>query len=104
MIDKFFENLFNDGDFNDWLSSFSNTKGLGEPTEINTIKKGGIEYEEKIWDTKDGYVRKLVIKQTENLDTVETLQKELDLAVEEMRYEDAVILRDKIKVLQSSKQ
>ena len=82
-------------------------KDLGEPDEIEKYEEDGYVFEKMIWYVNDGTVIRVNMITTpfdvENIDEVEDklyLQQKLDMAVNEERYEDAAILRDKIKKLE----
>jgi hypothetical protein len=82
-------------------------KDLGEPDEIERYEEGGYVFEKMVWYVNGGTVIKVNMITTpfdvENIYEVEDklyLQQKLDMAVNEERYEDAVILRDKIKDLE----
>lgn len=105
-----FDNLFNMlNNFhvvNDDLKDTSEDN-LGEPNEIERYKEDGYLFEKLIWYVNGGTIIKVNIIETpfdtKNKNGVEGktyLQQKLDLAVLEERYEDAAILRDKIKALE----
>lgn len=82
-------------------------KDLGEPDEIERYEEDGYVFEKMVWYVNGGTVIKVNMITTpfdvENIYEVEDklyLQQKLDMAVNEERYEDAVILRDKIKDLE----
>jgi hypothetical protein len=82
-------------------------KDLGEPNEVEEFEEDGYVFEKLVWYVNGGTVIKVNMITTpfdvENIYEVEDklyLQQKLDMAVNEERYEDAVILRDKIKDLE----
>lgn len=82
-------------------------KDLGEPDEIEKYEEDGYVFEKMVWYVNGGTVIRVNMITTpfdvENIGEVEDklyLQQKLDMAVNEERYEDAAILRDKIKELE----
>jgi hypothetical protein len=71
---------------------------LGEPDDISHFEEDGQTIKRSIWETEEGLIVKEEIvgayKEREL-----SLEEKLILAIEEERYEDAIILRDEIKGL-----
>ena len=89
------------------MSEDNYEKDLGEPDEIEKYEEDGYVFEKMVWYVNGGTVIRVNMITTpfdvENIDEVEDklyLQQKLDMAVNEERYEDAAILRDKIKKLE----
>lgn len=82
-------------------------KDLGEPDEVEKYEEDGYVFEKMVWYVNGGTVIRVNMITTpfdvDNINEVEDilyLQQKLDMAVEEERYEDAAIFRDKIKEAQ----
>jgi hypothetical protein len=101
-LNSFVEDLNNE--------DFANPYGekLGEPDVIENYEKDGLHFEKKIWNLEHGQMIKINMLSTpfeSNIKTnnVLSLEKQLELALNEERYEDATKLRDEIKSNKKSK-
>jgi hypothetical protein len=74
---------------------------LGEPSLVTRFKKNGYTFEKTEWENEYGKIVKVEIVntpfETSGIEKEITLEKELELAVAEERYEDAARIRDEIK-------
>jgi metal-responsive CopG/Arc/MetJ family transcriptional regulator len=96
-IRKFIEKMMNRKEsFNDNKES-----ELGEPSLVTRFKKNGYTFEKTEWENEYGKIVKVEIVntpfETSGIEKEITLEKELELAVAEERYEDAARIRDEIK-------
>ena len=109
---KPFSKLFDDISdlFNNLNSSLddlnvSHDKKLGEPDEVIKYEENGFTFEKKIWNLNNGQMVKVDMISTP-FDSVKgkvSLEKQLELALNEERYEDAAKIRDEIKSSKKSK-
>tara|TARA_R110001606_G_scaffold130253_2_gene265597 strand:+ start:318 stop:719 length:402 start_codon:yes stop_codon:yes gene_type:complete len=122
-FDELFDKFFNDkGDKNkskkirsliDRLNSFDDVNPtrfnpdeneLGEPDEVDTYEDNGHTFQRSTWNLKQGSIVKIEILES-NIDigfdsTVNkklTLDEKLEIALECENYEEAIIIRDKMK-------
>jgi hypothetical protein len=89
-----------DSNTEDFISPYVET--FREPDVIENYEKDGLNFEKKIWNLEHGQMIKISVVPTpfeSNLksDNELSLEKQLGLALNEERYEDAAKLRDKIK-------
>jgi hypothetical protein len=89
-----------DSNTEDFTSPYVET--FREPDVIENYEKDGLNFEKKIWNLEHGQMIKISVVPTpfeSNLksDNELSLEKQLGLALNEERYEDAAKLRDKIK-------
>lgn len=103
-------NFFNDKEFNDFLNEFFNKPYFNVPNFLGeySTDEGTNEYGDwtkKTYTSKDGGVKIVKFYQSnlEQNDELISLKRELDKSVENQDYENAVILRDKIKNLEGNK-
>lgn len=109
---KTFSKLFGDISdlFNNLNSSlddlnFSHDKKLGEPDEVIKYEENGFTFEKKIWNLNNGQMVKVDMISTpfDSVNGKVSLEKQLELALNEERYEDAAKIRDEIKSSKKSK-
>jgi hypothetical protein len=94
----------NTDEVNDIISSQFN-EALGEPTEEHIITKDGVTTERKVWDLNDKEKFTQVLKSNSGKKvkrTIEVIENELKIAVENDEYELAAKLRDEIIKIEST--
>lgn len=94
-IKKFIEKMLN------MRESLNNDESdLGEPTSVSRFEKNGYTFEKTEWENEHGKIVKVEMVntpfETSGIEKELTLEKELELAVSEERYEDAARIRDEI--------
>ena len=95
-IKKFIQKMMNTKEsFNN-----DNESELGEPSSVSRFKKNGYTFEKTEWENEHGKIVKVEMVntplETSGIEKEITLEKELELAVTEERYEDAAKIRDEI--------
>lgn len=73
--------------------------GLGEPSEIKHYEEDGLFFEERIWETKNGAIRKLIVTDESLIKKFNvglSLEDELEAAIKCEDYEKAAKIRDLI--------
>lgn len=73
---------------------------LGEPSSVSRFKKNGYTFEKTEWENEHGKIVKVEMVdtpfETSGIEKEIPLEKQLELAVAEERYEDAAKIRDEI--------
>jgi protein-arginine kinase activator protein McsA len=73
---------------------------LGEPSLVSRFEKNGYTFEQTEWENEHGKIVKVEMVNTQfetsGIEKEIPLEKELELAVAEERYEDAAKIRDEI--------
>jgi excinuclease UvrABC helicase subunit UvrB len=120
-MDNNFEDLFNNlngkggsDDFKKFIDKMLNFKDsfkinsendMGEPTSVTRFEEDGYTYEKTEWVNEFGRMVKYEMInspfETSGIKKELPLEKQLQLAVSEERYEDAAKIRDEIKKLKS---
>jgi hypothetical protein len=81
--------------------NFKDESDLGKPTSITTFTENGYTFQQSTWETEIGNIIKVEMIntpfETSGIKNEITLEKQLELAVAEERYEDAAKIRDEIK-------
>jgi len=95
-IKKFIEKIKNMGE-----SLGNNDESeLGEPSLVSRFEKNGYTFEQTEWENEHGKIVKVEMVNTQfetsGIEKEIPLEKELELAVAEERYEDAAKIRDEI--------
>lgn len=94
---RLIEKMFNMGE----SFSFKNESDLGEPTSTTTFTENGYTFQQSVWETENGNIIKVEMIntpfETSGIKNEITLEKQLELAVAEERYEEAAKIRDEIK-------
>jgi hypothetical protein len=95
-IKKFIEKIMNMGE-----SLGNNDESeLGEPSLVSRFEKNGYTFEQTEWENEHGKIVKVEMVNTQfetsGIEKEIPLEKELELAVAEERYEDAAKIRDEI--------
>jgi excinuclease UvrABC helicase subunit UvrB len=118
-MDNNFEDLFNNlngkggsDDFKKFIDKMLNFKDsfkinsendMGEPTSVTRFEEDGYTYEKTEWVNEFGRMVKYEMInspfETSGIKKELPLEKQLQLAVSEERYEDAAKIRDEIKKL-----
>lgn len=124
-MEKEFDDLFNDDLFNDdffkdirrkfkeisdALNSMSDVTNkdlvnekfedvLGKPDEVTTDFDGEMYVKRLVWHTEKGDIVKVMLQNTPFEDTPESLEEQLQKAINVEDYETAAKLRDQIKSL-----
>lgn len=86
------------------LSSGINNFGSTTPTKIENFKEDGVDFVKKTYTNEYGVIT--IVEQVNGntlTENIETLENELNLAIEEENFEYAAELRDKIKNIKDSK-
>lgn len=78
---------------------------LGEPSSVERFEKNGYTFERTEWENEHGKIVKIEMVntpfETSGIEKEIPLEKQLELAVSEERYEDAAKIRDEIKKLKN---
>ena len=73
---------------------------LGEPSSVSRFEKNGYTFEKTEWENEHGKIVKVEMVntpfETSGIEKEIPLEKQLELAVSEERYEDAAKIRDEI--------
>jgi excinuclease UvrABC helicase subunit UvrB len=73
---------------------------LGEPSSVSRFEKNGYTFEKTEWENEHGKIVKVEMVntpfETSGIEKEMPLEKQLELAVSEERYEDAAKIRDEI--------
>lgn len=73
---------------------------LGEPSSVSRFEKNGYTFEKTEWENEHGKIVKVEMVntpfETSGIEKEMPLEKQLELAVAEERYEDAAKIRDEI--------
>jgi len=73
---------------------------LGEPSSVSRFEKNGYTFEKTEWENEHGKIVKVEMVntpfETSGIEKEIPLEKQLELAVAEERYEDATKIRDEI--------
>ena len=73
---------------------------LGEPSSVSRFEKNGYTFEQTEWENEHGKIVKVEMVntpfETSGIEKEMPLEKQLELAVSEERYEDAAKIRDEI--------
>jgi excinuclease UvrABC helicase subunit UvrB len=95
-IKKFIEKMMN---MRESLSKDDESE-LGKPTSVSRFEKNGYTFEKTEWENEHGKIVKVEMVntpfETSGIEKEIPLEKELELAVAEERYEDAARIRDEI--------
>jgi len=120
MFDNFDE-FFNEGNKNNkklqkFIESLMNMRNslknndeseLGEPKSVSRYEENGYTFERTEWENEHGSVIKVEMVgspfETSGIKSEMPLEKQLELAIADERYEDAARIRDEIKNKKNSK-
>ena len=95
-IKKFIEKMMN---MRESLDT-NNESELGEPSSVSRFEKNGYTFEKTEWENEHGKIVKVEMVdtpfETSGIEKEMPLEKQLELAVAEERYEDAAKIRDEI--------
>ena len=95
-LQKFIESLMN---MRESLKNDDESK-LGEPKSVSRYEENGYTFEKTEWENEHGKIVKVEMVdtpfETSGIEKEIPLEKQLELAVAEERYEDAAKIRDEI--------
>lgn len=102
-LQKFIESLMN---MRESLKNDDESK-LGEPKSVSRYEENGYTFERTEWENEHGSIIKVEMVgspfETSGIKTELPLEKQLELAINDERYEDAARIRDEIKNKKNSK-